>query len=111
LLKGEPNEQDVQRWDTRKEAQGVEVSYLFSVTTDSVAFSFQQEEERIEGEGSKNNSWPFFETFEEPFLPDQFKSVMISKGFSAPTLVQAQAWPLSLMGEDMVVLSQTGRYV
>ncbi len=57
------------------------------------------------------NNWPFLGTFDENLLPPEFKTFMVNKGFTAPTTVQAQAWPLALMGQDMVVLSQTGRYL
>lgn len=31
-----------------------------------------------------------------------------AQGFSAPTAIQCQSWPMALTGRDMVAIAQTG---
>ncbi|KAF8770788.1 putative ATP-dependent RNA helicase DDX5 like protein [Argiope bruennichi] len=47
-------------------------------------------------------------TFEELCLPETLKQVVIQQGYSEPTPIQAQGWPIALSGRDMVGISQTG---
>ncbi|GBO02074.1 putative ATP-dependent RNA helicase DDX5 [Araneus ventricosus] len=47
-------------------------------------------------------------TFNELCLPESLKQVVIQQGYSEPTPIQAQGWPIALSGRDMVGISQTG---
>ncbi|GFR08815.1 probable ATP-dependent RNA helicase DDX5 [Trichonephila clavata] len=47
-------------------------------------------------------------SFEELCLPDDLKKVVLEQGYSEPTPIQAQGWPIALSGKDMVGISQTG---
>ena len=47
-------------------------------------------------------------TFEEAGLPDYVMKEIVRQGFSAPTPIQAQGWPLALSGQNMVGIAMTG---
>jgi ATP-dependent RNA helicase DDX5/DBP2 len=43
------------------------------------------------------------------FRSCSFRSLQIRRaGFSAPTPIQAQAWPIALSGRDLVAIAKTG---
>lgn len=46
--------------------------------------------------------------FDEGNFPDFVINEITSQGFSAPTAIQAQGWPISLSGRDLVGIAQTG---
>ncbi|XP_071036527.1 probable ATP-dependent RNA helicase DDX5 [Parasteatoda tepidariorum] len=46
--------------------------------------------------------------FEELCLPENLKRVILGQGYSEPTAIQAQGWPIAMSGRDMVGISQTG---
>ena len=47
-------------------------------------------------------------SFEEIGFPEYITSTLRAQGFSAPTPIQCQAWPMALSGRDVVAISQTG---
>lgn len=47
-------------------------------------------------------------SFDEIGFPEYISSTLRSQGFSAPTPIQCQAWPMALSGRDVVAISQTG---
>ena len=46
--------------------------------------------------------------FEEVEFTAKTKALMMSAGFTAPTPIQAQAWPVCMEGRDIVSVSRTG---
>ncbi|XP_015521955.1 uncharacterized protein [Neodiprion pinetum] len=46
--------------------------------------------------------------FEEGGFPDYVLNEIRKQGFSQPTAIQAQGWPIALSGRDMVGIAQTG---
>ena len=51
---------------------------------------------------------PSFATFAETPFPPSMLSQLTAAGFTAPTPIQAQAWPLVLTGGDLVAVAKTG---
>ena len=47
-------------------------------------------------------------SFEEAGLPDYVMKEIARQGFSAPTPIQAQGWPIALSGQNMVGIAMTG---
>ena len=47
-------------------------------------------------------------TFEEANFPDYILSSLSKQGFTEPTPIQAQGWPMALSGRDFVGIAQTG---
>lgn len=47
-------------------------------------------------------------TFDEIDFPDYIKKEIQRQGFSQPTPIQAQAWPIVLSGHNLVSIAQTG---
>lgn len=47
------------------------------------------------------------QTFEETGFPPEMMQVM-TQGFSKPTAIQAQSWPIALSGRDLVGIAHTG---
>ncbi|XP_067639051.1 uncharacterized protein mahe [Eurosta solidaginis] len=47
-------------------------------------------------------------TFEECSLPEYTIEEMKRQGFTKPTAIQAQGWPIALSGRDLVGIAQTG---
>ncbi|GIY60887.1 probable ATP-dependent RNA helicase DDX5 [Caerostris extrusa] len=47
-------------------------------------------------------------SFNELCLPDRLHEIVLQQGYSEPTPIQAQGWPIALSGRDMVGISQTG---
>lgn len=47
-------------------------------------------------------------TFEEIQFPDYIKKEIQRQGFSQPTAIQSQAWPIVLSGHNLVSIAQTG---
>lgn len=52
-----------------------------------------------------NPIWKFEQCFEK--YPDLLDEVM-KQGFSKPSPIQAQAWPILMKGHDMIGIAQTG---
>ncbi|EDO38061.1 predicted protein, partial [Nematostella vectensis] len=47
-------------------------------------------------------------TFEESAFPDYIQSYFKREGFTEPTMIQAQGWPVALTGRNLVGIAQTG---
>jgi ATP-dependent RNA helicase DDX5/DBP2 len=47
-------------------------------------------------------------TFEEASMPQYVLDEVLKCGFSSPTPIQSQGWPMALLGRDMVGISKTG---
>ncbi|XP_054288199.1 probable ATP-dependent RNA helicase DDX5 [Macrosteles quadrilineatus] len=57
----------------------------------------------------KGNSVPYpIEHFEEGNFPPYVMDSIRRQGFSTPTPIQAQGWPIALSGSDMVGIAKTG---
>jgi ATP-dependent RNA helicase DDX5/DBP2 len=48
------------------------------------------------------------ETFDEAGFPAYVLSEVKAQGFSAPTAIQSQGWPMALSGRDVVGIAETG---
>ena len=46
--------------------------------------------------------------FDEVGFPEYLMASIRAQGFSSPTPIQCQAWPMALSGRDMVAIAQTG---
>ncbi|KAG8811704.1 ATP-dependent RNA helicase dbp2, partial [Serendipita sp. 399] len=46
--------------------------------------------------------------FDEVGFPPYLMSTIMQQGFTEPTPIQCQAWPMALSGRDVVAISQTG---
>eukprot|EP00879_Flechtneria_rotunda_P018834 GHRR01019769.1.p1 GENE.GHRR01019769.1~~GHRR01019769.1.p1 ORF type:complete len:700 (+),score=221.54 GHRR01019769.1:222-2321(+) len=51
---------------------------------------------------------PPCQTFEQATLPQAVLAGLLRHGFSAPTFIQAQAWPIARQGRDLVAIASTG---
>uniref|UniRef100_A0A8C7QR02 RNA helicase n=1 Tax=Oncorhynchus mykiss TaxID=8022 RepID=A0A8C7QR02_ONCMY len=62
-----------------------------------------------EGEGEKRPFPNPVVTFDEAFLhyPGIMENI-VRVGFAKPTPIQSQAWPMSLKGDDLIAIAQTG---
>ncbi|EEB95255.1 hypothetical protein MPER_05804, partial [Moniliophthora perniciosa FA553] len=47
-------------------------------------------------------------SFEEAAFPEYIMATIRAQGFSAPTPIQCQAWPMALSGRDVIAIAQTG---
>lgn len=47
-------------------------------------------------------------SFEECGFPDYILTTIKAQGFSEPSAIQSQGWPMALSGRDMVGVAQTG---
>lgn len=57
----------------------------------------------------KGKNVPFpNQDFEEGNFPDFVVKEIRKQGFSEPTPIQAQGWPIALSGRDLVGIAQTG---
>ncbi|XP_071734990.1 DEAD-box ATP-dependent RNA helicase 14-like [Rutidosis leptorrhynchoides] len=57
---------------------------------------------------SGNNVPPPFSSFEDTGFPSQLLQQVLKAGFSAPTPIQAQSWPIALQNRDIVAVAKTG---
>ncbi|XP_063715338.1 uncharacterized protein LOC134842782 [Symsagittifera roscoffensis] len=48
------------------------------------------------------------QSFDELVVPDYLKMPIRKNGFTKPTPIQAQSWPVALKGKDLVGVAQTG---
>ncbi|KAK7206124.1 ATP-dependent RNA helicase DBP2 [Myxozyma melibiosi] len=48
------------------------------------------------------------ETFEEAGFPSYVMTEVTQMGFTAPTAIQSQGWPMALSGRDLVGIAETG---
>ena len=49
-----------------------------------------------------------FQTFESVGFPHDIMDEIHRAGFTAPSPIQAQAWPVALSGRDLVAIAKTG---
>ncbi|AQK90488.1 Putative DEAD-box ATP-dependent RNA helicase family protein [Zea mays] len=49
-----------------------------------------------------------FMTFQSTGFPSEILREVLQAGFSAPTPIQAQSWPIALRGRDIVAVAKTG---
>ncbi|GJU02292.1 DEAD-box ATP-dependent RNA helicase 14-like protein [Tanacetum coccineum] len=54
-----------------------------------------------------NNVPPPFTSFEESGFPSELLREVLQAGFTAPTPIQAQSWPIALRSRDVVVVAKT----
>jgi ATP-dependent RNA helicase DDX5/DBP2 len=47
-------------------------------------------------------------SFDEAGFPEYLMTSIRAQGFSTPTPIQCQAWPMALSGRDVVAIAQTG---
>lgn len=57
---------------------------------------------------SGDNVPPPFLSFEATGIPSEILREVHSAGFSVPTPIQAQSWPVALQGRDIVAIAKTG---
>lgn len=48
------------------------------------------------------------QTFQQADLPDRLLQGLLRHGFTAPTFIQAQAWPIARQRRDLVAIASTG---
>uniref|UniRef100_A0A383VGU6 RNA helicase n=1 Tax=Tetradesmus obliquus TaxID=3088 RepID=A0A383VGU6_TETOB len=48
------------------------------------------------------------QTFEQAELPAALLNALLRHGFTAPSYIQAQAWPIAMQGRDLVAIASTG---
>lgn len=48
------------------------------------------------------------QALEEVYFPEPLMREMINQGFTAPTPIQSQGWPIALSGRDLVGIAKTG---
>jgi len=64
----------------------------------------RQKEMKVQGQGIPRP----VTTFEEAGFPDYILTTIKAQGFTAPSPIQCQAWPMALSGRDVVAIAQTG---
>ncbi|KAH8117723.1 DEAD-domain-containing protein [Phellopilus nigrolimitatus] len=47
-------------------------------------------------------------TFEEAGFPEYIMTTILAQGFTSPSAIQCQSWPMALSGRDVVAIAQTG---
>ena len=47
-------------------------------------------------------------TFDEASMPEYILREVLKQGFSKPSPIQSQGWPMALLGRDMIGISATG---
>ena len=47
-------------------------------------------------------------SFEEAGYPDYIYDTLLKQGYTEPTAIQSQGWPMALTGRDFVGIAQTG---
>lgn len=65
----------------------------------------------IQGHGKDRSIRDFpdpYRTFDETPFSDKVKEGFSRAGFSAPTPIQGQAWPIALQSKDMICVAKTG---
>ncbi|KAB5595796.1 RNA helicase [Ceratobasidium theobromae] len=64
----------------------------------------RQKEMKVQGQGIPRP----VTTFEEAGFPDYILNTIKAQGFTSPSPIQCQAWPMALSGRDVVAIAQTG---
>ncbi|PWN91601.1 RNA helicase [Acaromyces ingoldii] len=90
---------------TRFEKNFYEEDRRVTARSDAEVAKFRQEKEMtIAGSGVPRP----VETFEEAGFPDYILAEIRKMGFSNPSAIQSQAWPIALSGRDVVAIAETG---
>jgi ATP-dependent RNA helicase DDX5/DBP2 len=85
-----------------------EESNMNSMTAEDARNYRKQHDVRIKGfSGDMNELAPMSSFDDMPFSPALVRS-MLDQGFSEPTAIQAQSWPIALMKRDMISIARTG---
>jgi ATP-dependent RNA helicase DDX5/DBP2 len=58
--------------------------------------------------GSNGETFPPMTSFDDTPFPPFIVDALYAEGFTAPTPIQAQSWPIALAGKDMVSVARTG---
>ncbi|KAH7441865.1 hypothetical protein KP509_03G059400 [Ceratopteris richardii] len=82
----------------------VEHPNVSAMTPNDVTSYRKKREIHVEGE---NVPKPVY-TFDEACFPDHVLDVIKKAGFTEPTAIQAQGWPMALRGRDLIGLAVTG---
>jgi ATP-dependent RNA helicase DDX5/DBP2 len=82
----------------------VEHPAVTALTEDEVTAYRRKREITVEG---RNVPKPV-RTFEEASFPDYVLHEVLKAGFTEPTAIQAQGWPMALKGRDLIGLAETG---
>eukprot|EP00249_Psilotum_nudum_P018978 c27050_g1_i1 orf=132-1856(+) len=82
----------------------VEHPAVAAMTEEDVAAFRRQMEITVEG---KDIPKPV-RTFQEASFPDYVLQEVLKAGFTEPTPIQAQGWPMALRGRDLIGLAETG---
>ena len=61
----------------------------------------------ISGVGGKDLPQPFLSFDASPF-DAATKKILVTSGYTSPTPVQAQGWPIALAGGDLIAVAKTG---
>lgn len=64
----------------------------------------------VQGHGTERNgdvADPFFQFADAPFH-DKLQSALQRAGFSKPTPIQSQCWPIALQNKDLISIAKTG---
>jgi ATP-dependent RNA helicase DDX5/DBP2 len=81
---------------------------LGSVTPEEAQSYRKEHDVRIKGFSGDMDSLAPFTSFDTlPFSPALVQSLR-KQGFSAPTAIQAQSWPIALLKRDMISIARTG---
>ncbi|XP_023940325.1 uncharacterized protein LOC112047433 [Bicyclus anynana] len=49
-----------------------------------------------------------YKDIDNSYFPDYIKSFLSAQGFTKPTVIQAQGWPIAISGKNFVGIAQTG---
>ncbi|KAJ7569342.1 hypothetical protein O6H91_01G073900 [Diphasiastrum complanatum] len=82
----------------------VEHPAVTALSEDAVAAYRRQREISVQG---RNIPKPV-RTFEETNFPDYVLQEVLKAGFTEPTAIQSQGWPMALKGRDLIGLAETG---
>jgi ATP-dependent RNA helicase DDX5/DBP2 len=74
------------------------------MTPEEIAAWRNKHEITVQGNGVPNP----VRTFEEASVPQFMLQEIIKAGFTEPTAIQSQGWPMAISGRDMVGIAQTG---
>ncbi|XP_063363741.1 uncharacterized protein LOC134652478 [Cydia amplana] len=78
-------------------------------------YSINTEQKGIDDYRNEHNITVYGEDVPSPFIdieasefPEYIKTFLSKQGFTKPTIIQSQAWPVALSGQNFVGIAQTG---
>ncbi|XP_063535543.1 uncharacterized protein LOC134745439 [Cydia strobilella] len=78
-------------------------------------YSINTEQKAIDDYRNEHNITVYGEDVPSPFIdieasefPEYIKTFLSKQGFTKPTIIQSQAWPVALSGQNFVGIAQTG---